>query len=48
MERLLKHIYDNFSDRLNAAINKSLVDNFDFNANYIEHDSPLLANIHVG
>lgn len=45
MERLLKHIYDNFSDRLNAAINQYMVDNFDFNDNYIEHDSPTLANI---
>lgn len=45
MERLLKQIYDNFSDRLNAAINQYMVDNFDFNDNYIEHDSPTLANI---
>ena len=45
MERLLKHIYDNISDKLNAAINQYMVDNFDFNDNYIEHDSPTLVNI---
>lgn len=45
MERLLKHIYDNFSDKLNAAINQYMVDNFDFDDNYIEHNAPALANI---
>ena len=45
MDRLLKHIYDNFSDKLNVVINQYMVDNFDFNDNYIEHETPSLSNI---
>ena len=45
MDRLLKHIYDNFSDKLNVVINQYMVDNFDFNDNYIEHETTSLFNL---
>ncbi len=45
MDRLLKYINDNFDEKLNAVINQYMVDNFDFDDNFIEHNAPTLTNI---
>lgn len=45
MDWLLKYINDSFDEKLNAVINQYIVDSFDYDDNYIEHNAPTLAII---